>query len=112
MRDYQLISPSLEGILSHSSVVYEGVNRPVEIMRVLDGPATKGLGKKGKGCSEEERKILEQYFQDLYGVFLKKFSVFALESQFISEETLKLQAMLQEMVNVKRLLAKEKEIEV
>ncbi len=111
MRDYQLISPSLEGILSHSSVVYEGVHRPVEIMRVLDGPASKGAAKKGKGCTEEERNILEQYFQDLYGVFLKKFSVFALEAGYVSEETLKLQAMLQEMIKVKRLLAKEREIE-
>ncbi len=103
MRDYQLISPSLEGVLSHSSLWYEGLNRPIEIMKILDGPASKRGRTKP---SEDEEKVLEQYFQDLYGVFLKKLSTFALEAESSAEETIKLQALFQEMIKVKRLRAR------
>jgi pantothenate kinase type III len=104
MRDYQIISPSLEGVLSHTSVVYEGLKRPIEIFRVLDGPSSRGKG--GTLCTSDNRKILDEYFQDLYVVFNKKLSDFAVSSVTDPVHTLKLQAMLQEMIKVKRLVAR------
>lgn len=109
MRDYQIISPCLEGVLNHSSLLYEGIERPLELLRVLDGPQSRGTDKSSltrldKKVSAEEEEVLSQYFQDLYGVFMKKFSYFAVEAISDSDETIKLQAMLQEMIKVKRLI--------
>ena len=50
-----------------------------------------------------EGKILERYFYDLYGVFMKRLSQFVLESEPTDLETVNLQAMLQEMIKVKKL---------
>jgi len=109
MRDYQIASPSLEGVLNHDSLLYEGMKRPVEIMRVLDGPASRGSDKehpvrKDKKQRDEDKKVLEEYFHDLYGVFMSKLSFFVVQPLSSSDETVKLQAMLQEMIKVKRLL--------
>ena len=114
MRDYQLVSPSLDGILSHDSLTYEGIRRPVELLRVLDGPASPNwTAAKNKSSdrsrvvpyrSPEDQKILNEYFSDLYGVFMKKLSCFAVESSSSSSETLQLQAMLQELIKIKGLL--------
>jgi hypothetical protein len=108
IRDYQIVSPSLEGVLSEATLVYEGLKRPVELLRVLDGPAAKDSARADDGDrdqrTEDERKVLEDYFHDLYGVFMKKLSFFVVESEPSSEETVKLQAMLQEMIKVKRLM--------
>jgi len=112
-----MVSPSLEGVLSHASLVYEGLKRPVELLRVLDGPATKSKSFQGNeensenkekrsGHSEQDRKVLEDYFHDLYGIFMKKLSYFIVESEPTSDGTLKLQAMLQEMIKVKKLIGK------
>ena len=131
MRDYQIASPSLEGVLNHDSLLYEGVKRPLEILRILDGPASKGRESDAKSkkisisdggeplelvvgmvpkrkigssseLSESEFKILQEYFYDLYGVFMKKLSYFLVESSFESDDSVKLQAMLQEMIKVRR----------
>jgi hypothetical protein len=109
MRDYQIASPSLEGVLNHSSLLYEGLNRPIALLRVLDGPATKGKSKEYPAKqdverSEEDQKVLERYFHDLYGIFMNKLSFFVVQSSSDSDETVKLQAMLQEMIKVKRLM--------
>ena len=105
MRDYQLISPSLEGILSHHSVVYEGINRPNDILRALDGPAKKTT------YTERENKILQEYFHDVHEVFLKKFSHFILDVSPSNDEIIKLQAMFQEIIKVKTLLSRPHVIE-
>ncbi|MEI6304705.1 MAG: hypothetical protein WCP09_01660 [Candidatus Taylorbacteria bacterium] len=131
MRDYQIASPSLEGVLNHDSLLYEGIKRPLEILRILDGPASKGRESDAKGkktavsgsgkstelvvsqvpkmkigsnseLTESEFKILQEYFYDLYGVFMKKLSYFLVESSFESDDSVKLQAMLQEMIKVRR----------
>lgn len=110
MRDYQLISPSLEGVIRHDSIVYEGVERPEELLRIMDGPATRGLDKRSKSAdskpaySEADQKIIEQYFHDIYGIFMKKLSHFVLESDIRDDESLKLQALLQELIKIKRLI--------
>ena len=115
LRDYRLVSPSLDGVLNDASLSYEGLKRPLELLRVLDGPSSKG---KGRGANtgvdapndavHEETahrgKVLEQYFHDLYGIFMKKLSYFVVESETSAGETVTLQAMLQEMIKVKGLM--------
>jgi hypothetical protein len=98
MRDYQIISPSLEGVLNHDALVYEGIPRPVELVRILDGAKIR------RDEKVIDRELLEKYFQDLYSVFMKKVSEFAVASLNSSDETVRLQAMFQELVKVKRLL--------
>ncbi|MBP6858822.1 MAG: hypothetical protein KBC33_03280 [Candidatus Pacebacteria bacterium] len=100
------MSPSLEGVIRHDSMVYEGIHRPEELLRIMDGPASKGpKGSRPKHeYSEKDQQIIEQYFQDLYGVFVKKLSRFALEIEVTDDESLKLQAFLQELIKLKRLM--------
>ncbi len=101
-KDYAFVSPSLEGVLSHDSLLYEGIRRPTDILRALDGPAAGGKKRK----DPHRDKLLEQYFYDLYGVFMKKLSAFVLEPSATSSETVRLQAMLQEMIKIKALMSK------
>ncbi len=109
MRDYQIISPSLEGVLNHSSILYEGINRPIELLRVLDGPATKSQEKDrptryDRDINADNLKILDDYFRDLHGIFMKKLANFVVSDYSESDETIKMQAMLQEMIRIKRLI--------
>lgn len=111
MRDYQITSPSLEGVLNHSSLLYEGITRPLELLRALDGPSAKGINKDNptrfdRDINVDEQQILYKYFNDLYGIFMKKLSFFVVEDFSNSDEIVKLQAMLQEMIKVKRLIGK------
>lgn len=109
MRDYQVVSPSLEGVLIHDSLQYGEVRRPVELLKILDGVSSRGAsdgGRKGHHeASGEDKKALEDYFHDLYAVFIKRLSYFFVQAEVDEEETVKLTAMLQEMVKVKRLIA-------
>lgn len=108
MRDYQLASPSLEGIIRHGSTTYGGVQRPEAVIRIMDGPSSRGAtkSKNTKLVPEEQHHIIEQYFHDLYGVFMKKLSHFIVDADPGSEATLMLQAMLQEMIKIKNLMAR------
>ena len=101
-RSYGLLMPSLDGVLSHESLVYEGVERPIEILRAFDSPAAASKA----SHPAHEGKVLERYFYDLYGVFMKRLSQFVLESEPSDIETVNLQAMLQEMIKVKKLRLK------
>ncbi len=107
MRDYQLISPSLDGILHHDSVVYEGIKRPFELLRVMDGPSRRKARLDNSieevVYTQDESKIIQDYLQDLHTLFLKKFSQFMVESEIKPDEGVKLLAMLQEMIKIKRL---------
>ncbi|MDE1975245.1 MAG: hypothetical protein KGI49_01905 [Patescibacteria group bacterium] len=106
MKDYQIVSPSLEGVLNHESVVYEGIKRPVEILRAMDGPAADPEAPP----EPYKAKVLERYFYDLYGVFMKKLSQFVLDPDPTDQETVKLRAMLQEMIKVKSLIGRDKKL--
>jgi len=117
LRDYTYVSPSLEGILSHSSLEYEGLKRPLEVLRALDGPAARGNFPEPDGSpfgvrpaaarDENAQKIIEAYFHDLYVIFMKRLSSFATDPSPSPDEELKLQAFLQEMIKIKRLLRSE-----
>lgn len=98
--NYSYASPSLAGVLTHDSLRYDGITRPVEVMKILDGP---GAAER-KTRRSHEGKMLEQYFYDLYGVFMKKLSGFVLEAKPSHADELKLQALLQEMIKVKHAL--------
>lgn len=102
IRDYSLTSPSLEGILLHESVSYEGLKRPVLLNRIFDKPS----GMRVINPDEmENKKIIEDYFRDLYGVLVKKLSQFVIDSETNIEESVKITAMLHELIKVKKLLA-------
>ena len=94
--------PSLDGVLSHESLSYEGIKRPIEVLRAFDSPAADPAAPH----PAHEGKILELYFYDLYGVFMKRLSQFVLESDPSDMEMVDLQAMLQEMIKVKKLRLK------
>ena len=101
-RDYMLVSPSLDGILRHDSITYEGINRPHEVLRAFDSPSSVTA----KVPTTEEYEILNQYFQDLYSVFMKKLSYFMVETDPQSIDIAKIQALLQEMIKIKKLIAR------
>lgn len=118
MRDYQYVSPSLEGIIRHASVAYEGIQRPEEVLRLMDGPSSRSSSDdsahpKGGALdgdevvyTEHQHQVISQYFGDLYGVFLKRLSHFAIDADPSDDSSLTLQAMLQEMIKVKGLMGK------
>ncbi len=108
-----VVSPSLDGILRHDSVMYEGLKRPVEVLRVLDGPSARGRGsgdshgRQKRQPTEEQIKVLEGYFNDVYGIFMKKLSHFVVAASTKADDIVKLQALFQEMIKIKGLIAKE-----
>ncbi len=104
IRDYTITSPSLDGILSHESIEYEGLKRPTEIIRAFDKPKNERIP---ETITPEKRQILQDYYHDLYGLFMRKMSQFMTDTQATSEIELKLMALLQELIKVKRLLTLE-----
>ncbi len=105
MREYQIVSPSLDGILHHESVVYDGIHRPEALLRVMDRPRSTKHHLESV-YNEQEQKIINQYFNDIYVVFMKKVSLFVTESDIKPDDELKLLALLQEMIKVKKIVAK------
>ena len=94
MKTYNIISPSLEGILSDDHLYFEGVRRPSAIYAVRDG----------QSISTQDIGIMEKYFNDIYNLFLRKLSSFCAFGHADDEETAKIQALLQEMIKVKKLI--------
>jgi hypothetical protein len=94
MKIYNTISPSVEGVISNDLLYFEGVNRPSIIFTIRD----QGF------VSDDNIDILEKYFNDIYNLFLRKLSSFAMFEQTNDEESTKLQALLQELIKVKKLI--------
>ena len=69
---------------------------------IFDRPAGP---RKDEASDPEKRKIVERYFHDLYGVIMKKLSEFTMESEPPADLGIKIQAMIQELIKVKRLLS-------
>jgi len=96
-----LTSPSLDGILSHTADDYQGIRRPVIINRIFDKPpGMRNIDPLEKG----NQKIIEDYFHDLYGVLMKKMAQFFIEACPTPDEEVRLIAMLQELIKIKKLL--------
>ena len=98
-----LVSPSLDGILRHDSIVYEGLKRPTEVLRVLDGPSSRGSN---PSPTEEQFKVLDGYFNDVYGVFMKKLSHFVVAATAKPDEVVKLQALFKELIKIKGIMSR------
>ena len=95
MKTYNIISPSIDGLISDDLLYFEGVRRPMEIYSVRDGIQ----------MSTEKIDILEKYFNDIYNLFLRKLSSFSMFDYTTDEEATKLQALLQELIKVKALIS-------
>ena len=96
-----VMSPSLEGILSHDSVTYEGINRPNEVIRAFDRPRDEQVIDQ---IGPEKVQILRDYFNDLYGLFMRKMGQFISEREVSTDLEVKLMAILQDLIKVKKLL--------
>lgn len=94
MKNYTIIPPALDGVLSDDNLYLDGVRRPLALFAVRDG----GM------ATEENVETLEKYFNDIYNLFLRKLSLFATEESTTFDESVKLQALLQEMIKVKALV--------
>lgn len=101
MKTYNIISPSIDGVLSHDGLYFEGVERPNAVYSLRDGSTP----------DENSIQALEKYFNDVYNLFLRKISTFAMFEDTSAEEELKMQALLQELIKVKKLIIKESEKE-
>ncbi len=88
------ISPSINGILSDDFLYFEGINRPAEFYCLRDGGQ----------ISDNNIDLLEKYFNDIYNLFLRKLSSFAMFENVDDENTIKLQALLQELIKVKKII--------
>ena len=95
MKTYTITSPSIDGILSDDFLYFEGVNRPAEIYSLRDNMQT----------SDKSIDVLEKYFNDIYNLFLRKLSSFAIFENADEVETTKMQALLQEMIKVKSMIS-------
>lgn len=89
-----MVSPSLDGILSDDHIYFEGIYRPSGIFTIRDG----GIK------SDSNIDVLEKYFNDIYNLFLRKLSTFAVFERTSVEEVTKMQALLQELIKVKKLI--------
>src|SRR3989344_2322451 len=94
METYSIISPSLEGVLSDDYLYFEGTGRPEALFVIRDGGTPSG----------ENILILERYFNDIYNLFLRKLANFSSTEPTEAQDSLKLQALLQELIKVKSLI--------
>ncbi len=93
MQNYTIKQPQISGILSDDYLYFEGVSRPLQIFTVYDTE-----------INEHSREVLEKYFNDIYNLFLRKMSIFSSFEHSTDEEMIKIQALLQELVKVKKIL--------
>lgn len=91
---YKILQPRLDGVLSDDHLYFEGLQRPSALFLIRDAGDS----------ATENIEILEKYLADIYNLFLRKLSVFIAEESVTSEESLKLQGLLQELVKVKNLI--------
>ncbi len=94
MKTYNIMSPSLDGVLSDDHLYFEGVSRPGEIYAIRDQHI----------YTHDSLAVLEKYFNDIYNLFLRKLSSFAMFEYSNEESTMKMQALLQELIKVKKLI--------
>ena len=95
------MSPSLDGILSHDSVTYEGISRPNDVIRAFDRPRDEQVLDQ---IGPEKLQILQDYWNDLYGLFMRKMGQFISEREVSVDIEVKLMAILQDLIKVKKLL--------
>lgn len=94
MKTYNIKYPSIDGLLSDDLLYFEGVSRPSELYTIRDQ----------SHVSTDKIDVLEKYFNDLYNLFLRKLSSFAMFEHTNEEEAMKMQALLQELIKVKKII--------
>lgn len=94
MKIYNVTSPSIDGLISDDQLYFEGVSRPPQLYFIRD----QGIN------SNEKTDVLEKYFNDIYNLFLRKLSSFAMFESLNDEDAIKMQALLQELIKVKKLI--------
>lgn len=100
MKTYSITPPSIEGMLSDDFLYFEGVTRPSIISVIRDANYTE-IKEMDSGKNIE---VLEKYFNDIYNLFLRKLSSFAMFEHASDEDAIKMQALLQELIKVKSLI--------
>jgi hypothetical protein len=98
MKTYNINLPSIDGLISDDQLYFEGVSRPSQlyVIRDQDSISDKDI--------EEKTDVLEKYFNDIYNLFLRKLSSFAIFEYTNDEDAIKMQALLQELIKVKKLI--------
>ena len=95
MKTYSINIPTIDGILSDDFIYFEGINRPNDIFILKD---------ENNDTKNRNIDLLEKYFNDIYNLFLRKLSAFAMFESTNNEETIKMQALLQELIKVKNII--------
>ncbi len=98
MKTYTLTT-TLTGVLSDDCLYFEGTVRPQTLRMLFDK-----AGEQSQRLSREMISELEGYWNDLYNLFLRKVTYFAGSSEVGDEEAIKLQALLQELIKVRKLI--------
>jgi len=98
MKTYNIVSPSLDGLLSDDHLFFEGVERPSSFFIFRDEDED------SKYSNFKNVETLEKYFNDIHNLFLKKLSTFVIEEPTTTDESIKLQGLLQELIKVKNLI--------
>ncbi len=93
MKEYSITSPSVSAIISDDYLYFEGIKKPSLLFSLRD-----------HGESVGDPSIMDRYWNDLYNLFLRKLTQFACSQGVNNEESIKLQALLQELVKVKDLI--------
>lgn len=96
MKYYTTTPPSLDGIIADDPMYFEGIERPQALYMLRDGHV----------ASPDSLELLEKYFHDLHTLFLRKLSAFVAFDKVGEEDSLKIQALLQELIKVKELIEK------
>ncbi len=98
MKTYSLTT-TLTGVLSDDYLYFEGTARPQVVRLLFDNEE-----RPSENLSKEMRLELEGYWNDVYNLFLRKLTYCASSAELKDEEAVKLQALLQELIKVRKLI--------
>lgn len=111
MSDYQITTPAIDGLVTNEYLEYEGIVRPWRALSVCDGNDGIKCGREG-GEYIAGIATLERYLSDIQGLISKKIYDFGTSADFSNTEGMRLIALVQELIKVKRILTKNAEGEV
>lgn len=87
-------------VLNETGVYFEGVKRPLGLMVVNDTPPESSV-------TNPDNAILEQYFNDIYNLFLSRLTGLVVSNQITSVDSDKIKALLNEIIKVRGLIDKQ-----
>ena len=100
----KIVSERMYSFLANGSVCFEGFFRPsVRVLREdgqpLESPDERFVDQ------TRQKLMLENYFNDLYKLFLRKLAIFECQAVSAEEDTKRLVSLLGELIKVKEMLA-------